>query len=221
MTFLSSMRKERPTNQAPPIPPMPPVPSVPEVPQVPAAPVAEFRAEPAAPAAAEAPVPWPAAESPAAPPAAVPPPAPAASAPVLSSDLRSYPRATFLDRLVAFVLDVILVAIVNGWLTSGYFFFGRGPDNPYVAMLFLYHVAFWAWKGTTLGGIICNIRMVRTTGEEPRFIDALVRALSAIFSVAALFIGCLWMLTDPEKQMWHDKFAGTYVVKVPRALVVR
>jgi len=28
------------------------------------------------------------------------------------------------------------------------------------------------------------------------------------------------MLQDPEKQMWHDKIAGTLVVKVPRYLVL-
>ncbi|MBW8895733.1 MAG: RDD family protein [Acidobacteria bacterium] len=53
-----------------------------------------------------------------------------------------------------------------------------------------------------------------------RFADALVRGLSSVFSVAALGIGCLWMLQDPEKQMWHDKIAGTLVVKVPRHLVL-
>jgi uncharacterized RDD family membrane protein YckC len=29
------------------------------------------------------------------------------------------------------------------------------------------------------------------------------------------------MLQDPEKQTWHDKIAGTLVVKVPRELVMR
>ena len=33
-------------------------------------------------------------------------------------------------------------------------------------------------------------------------------------------IGCLWMLQDPEKQMWHDKIAGTLVVKAPREVVL-
>jgi uncharacterized RDD family membrane protein YckC len=91
---------------------------------------------------------------------------------------------------------------------------------PFFVIVFLYHVAFWAWKGTTLGGIVCNVRIVRTNGQDPRFIDALVRALSGIFSVAALFIGVLWMLNDTEKQMWHDKIAGTVVVKLPRELVL-
>ena len=44
--------------------------------------------------------------------------------------------------------------------------------------------------------------------------------LAAIFSIAALGIGCLWMLQDPENQMWHDKIAGTLVVKVPREVVL-
>ena len=70
-------------------------------------------------------------------------------------------------------------------------------------------------------GIICNLRIVRMTGgENPRFVDALVRGLASIFSVVALGIGCFWMLNDAERQMWHDKIAGTVVVKLPRELVL-
>jgi uncharacterized RDD family membrane protein YckC len=28
------------------------------------------------------------------------------------------------------------------------------------------------------------------------------------------------MINDPERQMWHDKIAGTLVVKLPRELVL-
>jgi uncharacterized RDD family membrane protein YckC len=87
-------------------------------------------------------------------------------------------------------------------------------------MLFAYHVAFWAWRGTTLGGIICSVRVIRTHGADVRFPDAVVRGLASVFSLAAAGIGCLWMLQDPESQMWHDKIAGTLVVKVPRELVL-
>ncbi len=55
---------------------------------------------------------------------------------------------------------------------------------------------------------------------ELRFVDALVRGLSSVFSIVALGTGCLWMLQDPERQMWHDKIAGTLVVKVPREVVL-
>jgi hypothetical protein len=131
------------------------------------------------------------------------------------SDLTLYPRATFFDRIAAMALDLILLGIAMNLLDP------RHIDSPpFMMIVFVYHVAFWAWKGTTLGGIVCNVRIVRTNGQPPRFIDALVRGLSGIFSVVALFIGVLWMLNDTEKQMWHDKIAGTVVVKLPRELVL-
>jgi uncharacterized RDD family membrane protein YckC len=129
---------------------------------------------------------------------------------VVPNDLLARPHAPFKDRLAAFVLDLIVVILVVELLDIG--------DGPRVALLLLlaYHVAFWTSKATTVGGIICQLRVVRVTGEPIRFVDALVRGLSAIFSLAAAGLGGLWILKDPDKQAWHDKIAGTYVVKVPR-----
>lgn len=140
----------------------------------------------------------------------VPPSVPPAIAP----DLGVYPRATFLDRVAAFALDAILVGIAVNVLDL------TRHDGWFPLLLVAYHIAFWAWRGTTLGGIVVGLRVLRVQGTELRFADALVRGLSSVFSVAALGIGCLWMLQDPEKQMWHDKIAGTLVVKVPRHLVL-
>lgn len=141
----------------------------------------------------------------AAPPLAAAPPA---------GDFSLYPRATFLDRVAAFVLDCILVAIIVQLLDLS------RHDGGFPLVLLAYHIAFWAWKGTTLGGIVCALRVIRTPGTELRFADALVRGLSSVLSIAALGIGCLWMLQDAERQMWHDKIAGTLVVKVPRHMAL-
>jgi uncharacterized RDD family membrane protein YckC len=132
----------------------------------------------------------------------------------LATDLSIYPRATFLDRVAAFALDAILVAIAVNLLDL------TRQDGWFPLLLIAYHIAFWAWRGTTLGGIIIGLRVIRVQGNDLRFADALVRGLTSVFSIAALGIGCLWMLHDPEKQMWHDKIAGTLVVKVPRHLVL-
>jgi uncharacterized RDD family membrane protein YckC len=132
----------------------------------------------------------------------------------VAGDLALFPRATFLDRVAAFALDCLLVGIAVQVLD----FSRHGGWFP--LMLFAYHVAFWAWKGTTLGGIVVGLRVIRMQGTDIRFVDALVRGLASIFSLAALGIGCFWMLQDPERQMWHDKIAGTLVVKVPRDLVL-
>ena len=136
--------------------------------------------------------------------------------PVFSQGLAQYPRATFLDRLAAFALYCILVAIANGLIDLNQY----ENDGSFFFLLLCYHVAFWAWKGTTLGGIICGLRVIRMQGTDLRFADALVRGLSSVFSIAALGIGCFWMLQDPERQMWHDKIAGTLVVKVPRHMAL-
>ena len=200
MTFRALLRRERP---APP-------------PQIPLPPLAPATV-PSGAAAAVAVGPSPDFTSGSAgvppPPAAIPVDA-APQSTVYTAGLAQYPRASFLDRLAAFALDCILVAIANAILDmsrhDGFFFF----------LLLTYHIAFWAWRGTTLGGIICNLRVIRTHGAELRPSDAVVRGLSSVFSVAALGIGCLWMLQDPERQMWHDKIAGTLVVKVPRDLVL-
>lgn len=134
---------------------------------------------------------------------------------VMESGLALFPHATFLDRLAAFVLDVILVAIAGQMLWPLQRAVGRGADGLFLFLL-AYHIGFWTWKSTTVGGIICRLRLTRVDAAPLRFVDALVRGLSSIFSLAVLGIGALWILRDPERQAWHDRIAGTYVVKVPR-----
>jgi uncharacterized RDD family membrane protein YckC len=139
--------------------------------------------------------------------------APAGPVPVaLASELVLLPRAAFTERLAAFVLDVILILIAVQVLNF---------DREWIRIGFLlalvYHVSFWTLKATTLGGIICQLRLVRIDGAPVGFPDALVRGLTGIFSLAVFGLGFLWILRDPDRQAWHDRVAGTYVVKVPRS----
>lgn len=131
--------------------------------------------------------------------------------PANRAEVLCYPRATFLNRLGAFVLDLVLVMLTYALLG----FDDDGPGRVFLLLL-VYHVGFWTWKGTTVGGIISQLRVVRTDGEQLRFVDAMVRGLSSVFSIVVLGLGCLWILRDPERQAWHDRIAGTFVVKVPR-----
>jgi uncharacterized RDD family membrane protein YckC len=137
------------------------------------------------------------------------PPAPPRS-PGGAPELTMFPHAVFRDRLAAFGLDIILVVVVLHLLDL------TKRDGEIFLLLLAYHIGFWTWKGTTVGGIICQLRIARVDGGPLRFVDALVRGLSSIFSLAVVGLGCLWILKDPERQSWHDRIAGTYVVKVPR-----
>jgi uncharacterized RDD family membrane protein YckC len=62
------------------------------------------------------------------------------------------------------------------------------------------------------------LKVVRLDGSPLTFAATLVRALAAAFSVVVLFLGFLWIIWDKEKQGWHDRIAGTVVVRLPRGL---
>ena len=89
------------------------------------------------------------------------------------SDLASLPRASFRVRLAAAVLDLILVLIALQLLDI----FRHDRDSAIFLLLLIYHIGFWTRKGTTVGGIICQLRVVRVDGAPLRFVDALVRGL--------------------------------------------
>ena len=73
-------------------------------------------------------------------------------------DLAAFARATFLARTGAFLLDCLLVALLYGLL-------GLGAGQWFATLLLVYHIALWTWKGTTVGGIILQMRLVRTDGQ--------------------------------------------------------
>lgn len=125
--------------------------------------------------------------------------------PPVVPDTLLYPKASFWERLWAGFLDIILVGVLCVVLH---------PIAPIVALA--YFTALWAWKKTTIGGIVVGLKVVRTDGRPVTFAVALVRSLAAAFSIFVLFLGYLWIAWDREKQGWHDKIAGTYVVKLPR-----
>ena len=117
-------------------------------------------------------------------------------------------RAGFWERMGAGFLDIILVSILGH-------FVGGPPFSFLVALA--YFAGMWTWKGTTVGGIVLNLKVVRHDGRPVDFAVSLVRALGAAFSLVVLFLGFLWIAFDREKQGWHDKIAGTVVVRQSRA----
>lgn len=83
----------------------------------------------------------------------------------------------------------------------------------FLVVVFVYLRAL-ARTGQTWGRRIVGIKVVRTDdGAAPGWGKAIGRSLFAGFISANVFyLGYLWMIWDGEKQTWHDKVAGTYVV---------
>jgi uncharacterized RDD family membrane protein YckC len=119
----------------------------------------------------------------------------------------AYPRAGFWERMGAGFLDMVLVSLAAALV---------GPLFCLVAIA--YFAALWSWKGTTVGGIVLNLQVVRLDGRPLNFLTALVRSLAAVFSIFVLFLGFFWIGWDRDKQGWHDKIAGTVVVRLPRSV---
>jgi uncharacterized RDD family membrane protein YckC len=125
------------------------------------------------------------------------------------TDELAYPRAGFWERMGAAFLDMVIVGILAALAHFP-------PLGLLIAVA--YYAGMWAWKQTTIGGIVIGLKVVRIDGQRFTFVTAIVRALAAIFSVMVFFFGFLWIGWDVEKQGWHDKIAGTVVVRLPRGV---
>ncbi|HEX2861874.1 MAG TPA: RDD family protein, partial [Lacunisphaera sp.] len=136
------------------------------------------------------------------------------AAPVVISAATLF-RAGFWIRVAAALLDTVLVGIVFGMLNSMFGAFVKfGGSFP--LWFVVYNIVMWGTKGTTIGGIICGLKVVRLDDRPLDWSVAIVRALGAFLSLAVAGLGFIWVAFDDERQSWHDKIAGTTIVKVPK-----
>ena len=73
--------------------------------------------------------------------------------------------------------------------------------------------------GATLGYRLLGMQIVSINGAKPTVKQIAIRLIAAFFSALALGLGYLWIALDKNKQAWHDKIAGTYVIR-PKATPV-
>ncbi|HUL55339.1 MAG TPA: RDD family protein [Opitutaceae bacterium] len=128
-------------------------------------------------------------------------------APVVTAD--TLPRAGFWIRLAASLLDFILILVVALMIHIG---------SVFLLLFAAYCVVLWALRGTTIGGIICGLKVVRLDDRTVDWSVAIVRALAACLSLAVVGLGFIWVAFDDQRQSWHDKIAGTTIVKVPKSI---
>jgi uncharacterized RDD family membrane protein YckC len=141
------------------------------------------------------------------PPASAPPPS-APHVPVPPHITAAMPRAGFWIRMAALSLDVLLVGFVMSLLHP----FG----NFHILILAIYGAVMWKLRGTTVGGIVCDLHVVRLDGRPVDWETAIVRALGCFLSLFVVFLGFIWIAFDANGQAWHDKIAGTVVVRAKR-----
>jgi uncharacterized RDD family membrane protein YckC len=110
----------------------------------------------------------------------------------------------------ALLIDVILVAVLLHVI--------RSSHEAQLIVLAIYGAIMWKVKGTTIGGIVFGIQVVRADGRPIDWSTAVVRALSCFLSLVVVGLGFIWIAFDEQRQAWHDKIAGTVVVRVPKGV---
>lgn len=146
-----------------------------------------------------------------------------------STDLR---YAGFWVRFGATIVDTILILIVtlpllyalygdayfayDGWL------YGSGDFLISYVMPAVIVIAFWNSKQATPGKMALSLRILDArTGEPASTGQYIGRYFAYIVSALPLGLGLLWVAFDGRKQGWHDKLAGTVVVRQMRPVQVQ
>jgi uncharacterized RDD family membrane protein YckC len=133
-------------------------------------------------------------------------PAAAGYAAPIAADL---PRAGFWIRMAALLLDVVLVGFAMSLL--------HNPIGDFhIVILAIYGAVMWKLRGTTVGGIVFDLHVVRVDGRPLDWETVVVRALGCFLSLAVVGLGFIWIALDDNHQAWHDKIAGTLVVRAKR-----
>jgi uncharacterized RDD family membrane protein YckC len=137
-------------------------------------------------------------------------------------------QAGLATRLVAAGIDIGLLALVYS-LASGAissvisFTFGGELSLPAgivlgtlgVLVAGAIFITFWALAGQTPGMRFLSIRIVKGDSHHITLGVAVRRLLGALVSIAALGLGYLAILRDPQRRAWHDRMVGTEVIYDP------
>lgn len=126
--------------------------------------------------------------------------------------------ATLVDTVILLLITMPLTMVIYGnsmWASGTKQILG-GWDIvinwvfPAIAV-----VLFWHFKGATPGKMIVTMKVVdQKTGLKPSFTQSIIRYFSYFVSIIPLFLGFFWIAVDKKKQGWHDKLAGTVVVRI-------
>lgn len=124
----------------------------------------------------------------------------------------SGPRASFGRRLVAVIVDTIVLLVAFGVV------FAIADTGVAYGVTLLLGLAYYTFleggpRGQTLGKMALDIRVVDfRTGSAIGYGRGALRYVARIVSSIPCYLGYFWMLWDREKQTWHDKMATTVVV---------
>ncbi|MFN2141194.1 MAG: RDD family protein [Candidatus Promineifilaceae bacterium] len=139
-------------------------------------------------------------------------------------------------RLVAFLVDVIILLLVVGLISAFVsstlnlfgltdravnFLFSGGIVSTIVLFIAIafnfivigaYFILAWNWTGATVGDALFGLHVVSKRGERVSILHSIMRLIGMYISVIVFLLGFIWALFDRRRQGWHDKLGGTFVL---------
>ncbi|MFZ0996138.1 MAG: RDD family protein [Candidatus Dormiibacterota bacterium] len=120
--------------------------------------------------------------------------------------------AGFWPRAGAFWTDLILLAGASFAVHA--FVVGVAGAGVTAVLPLAYFVCLWASTGRTFGLWLVGAQVVRQEdGGRLGFRRSLIRLVGYAVNLASCSLGFVWAAVDWRKQGWHDKMAGSYVVR--------
>lgn len=115
--------------------------------------------------------------------------------------------ASIIDGIVLALIATLLLGILSRAGMTLMQFIG-------LALPVVYHWYFWTRRaGQTPGKSAVGVRVIKADGSEVSDTDAFIRAIGYHVSALLCGLGFIWAIFDGNNQTWHDKLAGTYVVR--------
>jgi uncharacterized RDD family membrane protein YckC len=124
--------------------------------------------------------------------------------------------ALLIDLVIMMIVLYVPLSLIYGeeyWvgdkLIYGFWDVMLGYVVPFVATIW-----FWLHYLGTPGKMAMKLQIVdASTGGKMRTGQAIGRYFAYILSAVPLCLGFIWVGVDQRKQGWHDKLAGTVVIR--------
>lgn len=130
----------------------------------------------------------------------------------------------FWSRTGASLIDTILIAVITWPILTAYYGESywsdgglvRGPMDILLSWVLpaVLVILFWVAKQATPGKMAISAKIVDAkTGMAPSTAQFIGRYFGYFLAGLPLCLGLIWVAFHGRKQGWHDKLAGTVVVR--------
>jgi len=124
--------------------------------------------------------------------------------------------AALIDTFLVLMITLPILTVIYGkgyWANES---FSMGVWDTVLSYVFpaIAVVVFWVYRSATPGKLFLHLTIVDAkTGEKPSTRQFIIRYLAYYVSMIPLFLGIIAVGIDRRKRGFHDRLAGTVVIR--------